>query len=80
MGQPNIYFLVSARALKRKDDVLISPFGRQRSKQWFDPETFIALARLRGTECCAAGALCGSSREQACRYLTAPSSSQLVLH
>jgi hypothetical protein len=26
-------------------------FGSQRSKQWFDPETFRGLARLRGMEC-----------------------------
>ena len=26
-------------------------FGTQRSKDWFDKETFHALARLRGMEC-----------------------------
>jgi hypothetical protein len=26
-------------------------FGTQRSKAWFDDETFGALARLRGVEC-----------------------------
>ena len=38
-------------ALQRKIDLLISHFGSQRSKQWFDAETFRGLARLRGMEC-----------------------------
>ena len=29
-------------------------FGTQRSKHWFDDETFRGLARLRGMECRAA--------------------------
>jgi LmbE family N-acetylglucosaminyl deacetylase len=53
MGQPNLYVPISARSIKRKVDLLISHFGSQRSKQWFDPETFLGLARLRGMECCA---------------------------
>jgi LmbE family N-acetylglucosaminyl deacetylase len=51
LGQPNLYVPVSARALERKIDLLISHFGTQRSKQWFDRETFLGLARLRGMEC-----------------------------
>jgi LmbE family N-acetylglucosaminyl deacetylase len=51
MGQPNLYVPVSASLLQRKIDLLISHFGSQRSKQWFDPETFLGLARLRGMEC-----------------------------
>jgi hypothetical protein len=42
---------ISARALQRKVDLLMSHFGSQRSKQWFDKETFLGLARLRGMEC-----------------------------
>jgi LmbE family N-acetylglucosaminyl deacetylase len=51
MGQPNVYVPISALALKRKVDLLMTHFGSQRSKQWFDSETFIGLARLRGMEC-----------------------------
>jgi LmbE family N-acetylglucosaminyl deacetylase len=51
LGQPNLYMPISARALQRKIDLLISHFGSQRSKQWFDAETFLGLARLRGMEC-----------------------------
>jgi LmbE family N-acetylglucosaminyl deacetylase len=51
IGQPNVYMPVSAAALERKIGLLISHFGSQRSKQWFDEETFRGLARLRGMEC-----------------------------
>lgn len=51
LGQPNLYMPVSASVLQRKIDLLISHFGSQRSKQWFDAETFLGLARLRGMEC-----------------------------
>jgi LmbE family N-acetylglucosaminyl deacetylase len=51
LGQPNLYMPISARALQRKIELLISHFGSQRSKQWFDKETFLGLARLRGMEC-----------------------------
>ena len=51
LGQPNVYLPISASALKRKINLLESHFGSQRSKQWFDAETFRGLARLRGMEC-----------------------------
>jgi len=51
IGQPNLYVPVSARAIQRKIELLSSHFGSQRSKQWFDAETFLGLARLRGMEC-----------------------------
>jgi LmbE family N-acetylglucosaminyl deacetylase len=51
MGRPNLYMPVSGRVLERKIELLISHFGSQRSKQWFDSETFLGLARLRGMEC-----------------------------
>jgi LmbE family N-acetylglucosaminyl deacetylase len=51
IGRPNLYVPVSASVLKRKVDLLMSHFGSQRSKQWFDAETFMGLARVRGMEC-----------------------------
>jgi LmbE family N-acetylglucosaminyl deacetylase len=51
MARPNLYVPVSAANMQRKVDLLMSHFGSQRSKQWFDPETFLGLARLRGMEC-----------------------------
>jgi LmbE family N-acetylglucosaminyl deacetylase len=54
LGQPNIYVPVPATLLERKIDLLRQHFGSQRSKDWFDDETFRSLARLRGMECRAA--------------------------
>ena len=51
LGQPNLYMPVSVRAMQRKVELLITHFGSQRSKQWFDREIFLGLARLRGMEC-----------------------------
>jgi LmbE family N-acetylglucosaminyl deacetylase len=51
IGQPNVYVAVCATALQRKIDLLVAHFGSQRSKQWFDVDTFRGLARLRGMEC-----------------------------
>jgi len=51
MARPNLYVPVTEAVMKRKVDLLMSHFGSQRSKQWFDPETFLGLARLRGMEC-----------------------------
>jgi LmbE family N-acetylglucosaminyl deacetylase len=51
IGQPNFYMPISASALQRKIDLLMSHFGSQRSKGWFDAEAFLGLARLRGMEC-----------------------------
>jgi len=51
IGQPNVYVAISAQALQRKIELLIAHFGSQRSKQWFDDETFRGLARIRGMEC-----------------------------
>jgi LmbE family N-acetylglucosaminyl deacetylase len=51
IGQPNVYVPVSATALARKIELLMAHFGSQRSKQWFDDETFRGLARIRGMEC-----------------------------
>jgi LmbE family N-acetylglucosaminyl deacetylase len=51
LGQPNMYVPISMACLQRKVDSLMRHFGTQRSKQWFDSETFRGLARLRGMEC-----------------------------
>jgi LmbE family N-acetylglucosaminyl deacetylase len=51
LGQPNLYVAVRADILQRKIELLDRHFASQRSKQWFDAETFRGLARLRGMEC-----------------------------
>jgi LmbE family N-acetylglucosaminyl deacetylase len=50
-GQPNLYVRIAPATLQRKIDLLMAHFGTQRSKHWFDEETFRGLARLRGLEC-----------------------------
>lgn len=51
LGRPNVYVPLAATVLERKVELLHAHFGTQRSKQWFDAETFRGLARLRGMEC-----------------------------
>ncbi len=51
MDRPNFYYPVSETAMEQKLELLDRNFGSQRSKDWFDPETFRGLARLRGMEC-----------------------------
>jgi LmbE family N-acetylglucosaminyl deacetylase len=51
LGQPNAYAPLSEDVLARKIELLHKHFGTQRSKAWFDDETFRGLARLRGIEC-----------------------------
>ena len=50
LGRPNIYQPLAQAALERKIDLLHEHFATQRSKDWFDADTFRALARLRGME------------------------------
>ena len=51
LGRPNLYVAARAAVIERKIELLHTHFGTQRSKDWFDPETFRSLARLRGMEC-----------------------------
>lgn len=50
LGRCNIYVEVAPGTLDRKLALLDRHFGSQRSKAWFDAETFRGLARLRGVE------------------------------
>lgn len=51
LGRPNVYMPLTAAVAARKLELLLTHFGTQRSKDWFDAETFRGLARLRGMEC-----------------------------
>jgi LmbE family N-acetylglucosaminyl deacetylase len=51
LGQPNLYVPIARHVLERKVQFLMCHFGTQRTKHWYDEETFRALARLRGIEC-----------------------------
>lgn len=47
----NTFVPITKVALEHKIELLLRHFGTQRSKSWFDAETFRGLARLRGVEC-----------------------------
>lgn len=51
IGRPNVYFPASRALMERKTRLLNDHFGSQRTKDWFDGEIFMGLARLRGMEC-----------------------------
>ena len=51
LSQPNVYVPASKSVMARKVELLLSCFGSQRSKDWFDAQTLVGLARLRGIEC-----------------------------
>ena len=50
-GRPNVYLPASKAVMEHKTKLLHDQFGSQRSKDWFDREIFMGLARLRGMEC-----------------------------
>jgi LmbE family N-acetylglucosaminyl deacetylase len=51
LGSPAVLVPLKAATARRKVSVLMQAFATQQSKQWFSPETFNALMRLRGIEC-----------------------------
>jgi LmbE family N-acetylglucosaminyl deacetylase len=53
LGHPNLFVPLSAQDLELKTAMLMDCFPSQHGRSWFTPETFRALARLRGIECAA---------------------------
>jgi LmbE family N-acetylglucosaminyl deacetylase len=51
LGSPSVFVPLTAATVKRKVALLMEEFPSQSDKQWFTPETFQALMRLRGIEC-----------------------------
>ncbi len=51
LGQPNVYVAVSAEDVTSKVDALMQVYDSQSSRDWFTPDTFMAILRLRGVEC-----------------------------
>lgn len=51
MGRPSVFVPLSPELCRSKVDRLMEVFPSQRSKRWFQPETFLGLMRLRGMEC-----------------------------
>ena len=50
-GRPSIYFPLSANVARRKVELLHKCFPSQRTRDWWDDEVFLGMARLRGIEC-----------------------------
>ena len=51
LDKANVFVPITPAILEQKIDLLLTYFGTQRSKDWFDADTFRGLARLRGMEC-----------------------------
>jgi LmbE family N-acetylglucosaminyl deacetylase len=51
MARPNTYFPLTDDIARRKVELLDKCYPSQRGRDWWDEETFLALARLRGVEC-----------------------------
>jgi LmbE family N-acetylglucosaminyl deacetylase len=51
LGNPNVYVPMTSDMLRTKCAHLMTHFSSQAHRRWFTPETFTALARLRGIEC-----------------------------
>lgn len=54
LGSPNLFVPLSASALDRKVEHLMTAFPSQHDRSWYTPETFRGLARIRGVEAGAA--------------------------
>jgi LmbE family N-acetylglucosaminyl deacetylase len=51
LGQPGLFVPLSLETSQAKVRHLMDAFKSQQGKQWFQPETFFSLMRLRGVEC-----------------------------
>ena len=67
LGQPNLFVPLESDLIKRKVSYLMNVFQSQRSRRWFEEETFLSLSRLRGMEC---NAPSGYAEAFYCRKLT----------
>jgi LmbE family N-acetylglucosaminyl deacetylase len=68
LGQPNFFIEASTADIERKIEVLMSCFSSQTSRAWFTPETFRALARIRGIECAAGSGFAEAFHVRKLRY------------
>jgi len=53
LGQPGVFVPLKPEVARRKCELIERHFVSQSSRQWFDPELFMGLMRIRGMECCA---------------------------
>lgn len=55
LGVPNLFVHLDEAVCQRKIQTLMECFGTQRDKDWFTPDAFLALLRIRGIESRAPG-------------------------
>jgi len=53
LGRPSVFVPLKREICESKVGYLMDAFQSQRTKRWFQPETFLSLMRLRGMECAA---------------------------
>ena len=51
LSRPSMYVPLSTETARRKVELLHKCFPSQRTRDWWDDEVFLGLARLRGMEC-----------------------------
>jgi LmbE family N-acetylglucosaminyl deacetylase len=51
LGSPNVFVPLDSELCGKKIRYVMDAFGSQRSKRWFQEDTFLSLMRLRGMEC-----------------------------
>jgi LmbE family N-acetylglucosaminyl deacetylase len=55
LGTPNLFVPLDEATCQKKIDTIMDSFPTQRGQDWFTPDAFRALLRLRGVECKAPG-------------------------
>jgi len=55
LGQPNVFVPLNRELCEKKVRIVMDTYESQRSKHWFQEDTFFSLMRLRGMECNASG-------------------------
>ena len=51
LGRPSVFVPLDSELCEKKVQYLMDTFESQRSKRWFQSDTFFSLLRLRGMEC-----------------------------
>lgn len=51
LGSPNVYQALTSEIAERKAALLTESYPSQHGKYWFERETFLSLARIRGVHC-----------------------------
>jgi LmbE family N-acetylglucosaminyl deacetylase len=54
LGRPSVFVPLESECCEKKVRYIMDTFESQRTRRWFQPDTFFSLMRLRGMECNAA--------------------------